>query len=66
MGVNNALPFDDLFCLHLSMIVFIDVTSNTLFHIYRHGMCFRFIHFILISTAHALFLTCLPISIYGR
>ena len=24
-----------------------------LFNIYRHGMCFRFIHFILISTAHA-------------
>ena len=34
-------------------------------HIYRHGMCFRFIHFILISIAHALFLTCLPVSIYG-
>ena len=32
---------------------------------YRHGMCFRFIHFILISTVHALFLTCLPVSIYG-
>ena len=32
---------------------------------YRHGMCFRGIHFILISTAHALFLTCLPVSIYG-
>jgi hypothetical protein len=29
---------------------------------YRHGMCFRGIHFILISTAHALFLTCLPVS----
>jgi hypothetical protein len=29
------------------------------------GMCFRIIHFILISTAHALFLTCLPVSIYG-
>ena len=26
---------------------------------------FRFIHFILISTVHALFLTCLPVSIYG-
>ena len=36
-----------------------------LFNIYRHGMCFRFIHFILISTAHALFLTCPPVSIYG-
>ena len=29
---------------------------------YRHGMCFRFIHFILIST---LLLTCPPVSIYG-
>jgi hypothetical protein len=28
-------------------------------------ICFRFIHFIFISTAHALFLTCLPVSIYG-
>ena len=27
--------------------------------------CFRCIHFILISTEHALFLTCLPVSIYG-
>ena len=27
--------------------------------------CFRFIHFILISTARALFLTSLPVSIYG-
>jgi hypothetical protein len=26
----------------------------------HHGMCFRIIHFILISTVHALFLTCLP------
>ena len=26
---------------------------------------FRFIHFILISTANALFFTCLPVSIYG-
>ena len=36
-----------------------------LHHTYRHGMCFRFIHFIFISTAHTLFLTCLPVSIYG-
>ena len=42
-----------------------DSTYNTARHIYRHGMCFRGIHFILISTAHALFLTCLPVSIYG-
>ena len=35
------------------------------FNRYRHGMCFRGIHFILISTAHALFLTCLLVSIYG-
>ena len=34
-------------------------------HMYRHGMCFRIIHFILISTAHALFLTCPPGSISG-
>ena len=33
--------------------------------LYRHGMCFRIIHFILISTVHALFLTCLPVSIFG-
>jgi hypothetical protein len=31
----------------------------------RHGMCFRIIHFILISTVYALFLTCLPVSISG-
>jgi hypothetical protein len=28
-------------------------------------MSFRIIHFILISTAHTLFLTCPPVSIYG-
>jgi hypothetical protein len=27
-------------------------------------LCFRIIHFILISTVHALFLTCLPVSIW--
>jgi hypothetical protein len=35
------------------------------FEVYHHGMCFRFIHFILISTVHALFLTCLPVSVSG-
>ena len=33
--------------------------------VYRHGMYFRGIHSILIYTAHALFLTCLLVSIYG-
>jgi hypothetical protein len=44
-------------------------STNFCFHVqlpyYRHSMCFRGIHFIFISTAHALFLTCLPVSIYG-
>jgi hypothetical protein len=34
-------------------------------YVFSCVICFRFIHFILISTAHALFLTCLPVSIYG-
>ena len=34
-------------------------------HVFSCVICFRFIHFILISIAHALFLTCLPVSIYG-
>jgi hypothetical protein len=43
------------------LIVFI-VSSR---YVFSCVICFRFIHFILISTAHALFLTCLPVSIYG-
>ena len=39
-----------------------DVSSR---YVFSCVICFRFIHFILISTAHALFLTCLPVSIYG-
>ena len=42
-----------------------ETESHLYLYEYRHGMCFRGIHFILISTAHALFLTCLPVSIYG-
>ena len=34
-------------------------------YVFSCVICFRFIHFNLISTAHALFLTCLPVSIYG-
>jgi hypothetical protein len=34
-------------------------------YVFSCVICFRGIHFILISTAHALFLTCLPVSIYG-
>ena len=34
-------------------------------YVFSCVISFRFIHFILISTAHALFLTCLPVSIYG-
>jgi hypothetical protein len=34
-------------------------------YVFSCVICFRFIHFILISTAHALFLTCLPVSMYG-
>ena len=59
---------DVRFVLYLQLLVVGNHVLFTLFVfacIYRHGMCFRFIHFILISTAHALFLTCLPVSIYG-
>ena len=41
---------------------FINISSR---YVFSYVICFRFIHFILISTAHALFLTCLPVSIYG-
>ena len=34
-------------------------------YVFSCVICFRFIHFILNSTVHALFLTCLPVSIYG-
>jgi hypothetical protein len=34
-------------------------------YVFSCVICFRGIHFILISTAHVLFLTCLPVSIYG-
>ena len=34
-------------------------------YVFSCVICFRDIHFILISTAHALFLTCLLVSIYG-
>ena len=34
-------------------------------YVFSCVICFRFIHFIFISTVHALFLTCLPVSIYG-
>ena len=34
-------------------------------YVFSCVICFRGIHFIFISTAHALFLTCLPVSIYG-
>ena len=34
-------------------------------YVFLYVICFRIIHFILISTAHALFLTCLPVSISG-
>jgi hypothetical protein len=33
--------------------------------VFSYVIFFRIIHFILISTAHALFLTCLLVSIYG-
>jgi hypothetical protein len=46
--------------------------KTNIVYTYRHGtcMCFRMsfvriIHFILISTVHALFLTCPSVSIYG-
>jgi hypothetical protein len=38
--------------------------TTDIYTLYRHSMCFRFIHFILISTAHALLLTCLIQCIY--
>jgi hypothetical protein len=34
------------------------------FQNYRHSMCFCIIHFILISTVHVLFLTCLPVFLF--
>jgi hypothetical protein len=43
-------------------ICYLDISSR---YVFSCVICFRFIHFILISTAHALFLTCLPVSIYG-
>jgi hypothetical protein len=42
--------------------VFIEMLDQGIF---RPFICFRIIHFILISTVHALFLTCLPVSISG-
>jgi hypothetical protein len=34
-------------------------------YVFSYVICFRIMHFILISTVHALFLTCLPVSISG-
>ena len=34
-------------------------------YMFSDVICFRIIHFILISTVHALFFTCLPVSISG-
>ena len=34
-------------------------------YVFSHVICFRIIHFILISTTHVLFLTCLLLSISG-
>jgi hypothetical protein len=34
-------------------------------YMFLYVICFRIIHFILISTVHALILTCLPVSISG-
>ena len=34
-------------------------------YVFSYVICFRIIHSILISTAHVLFLTCLPVSISG-
>ena len=34
-------------------------------YVFSYVICFHNIHFILISTVHALFLTCLPVSISG-
>ena len=41
------------------------ITYITSRYVFSCVICFRVIHFILISTAHALFFTCLPVSIYG-
>ena len=45
--------------------IFIDeirVYWHIVTYVFSCVICFRFIHFILMSTAHALFLTCLPVS----
>ena len=34
-------------------------------YVFSYDICFRIIHFILISTVHELLLTCLPVSISG-
>jgi hypothetical protein len=44
------------------MYTLIHISSRYMF---SYVICFRIIHFILISTVHALFLTCLPVSISG-
>jgi hypothetical protein len=46
----------------LITLIFFSIPSR---YVFSCVICFRFIHFILISTVHALFLTCLPVSIYG-
>ena len=59
----RSLPnFNATIVLTLKLSQFDYVSSR---YVFSYVMCFRIIHFILISTAHALFLTCLPVSIYG-
>jgi hypothetical protein len=52
-------------CHVFSYVMYFRMSCVFVCHVFSYVMCFRIIHFILISTAHALFLTCLPVSIYG-
>ena len=53
-----------LFALHyyFTCVLYFAVFLSSRY-VFSCVICFRFIHFILISTAHALFLTCLPVSL---
>ena len=64
----SILNFDDLYYTYTKLFqILLSSSSKRLSsrYVFSCVICFRFIHFILISTVHALFLTCLPVSIYG-
>jgi hypothetical protein len=65
--------FSQFFCLHYTSTISdpmtgraslkLGLTEISSWYVFSYVICFRIIHFILISTAHALFLTCLPVCI---